>query len=384
MKKVFFIAAAALMMAACTKTELRTPMNVISFQPASQLTKVSGSVFPQNETFGTYAWTEGTAGEFFIENKEVSFMNGVWTTATPYYWPKSQPVDFFSYYPYNVAGTVPTVTANKLTYTDIDFSQTQVDIMYADKAVGFTDNADQVQDDAQNAFTGVPTIFRHAGAKVKVNLILGENEKTETDGTVTKWEVTLKGTQLSGIYYKGSCELNLATTPETGLVPWVKPTQNVGTAAEPNDVCVWTPDVTLTNGEDNSLYNDKQVRALVKNEGVTVIGNALGNDQYDGIYMLPQALAAGQQKISFTFKVVTYRKAPGATDFVEVLTQDNVVLSADLLINTNDANQILAWQMNQSIVYNITIGPAGKQITFDPAIDAWESKTVSTNIELQI
>lgn len=383
MKKFVFIAAAALALAACTKTDLTGPQNVISFQPVNQLTKVTGSVFPTDQTFGTYAWTEGTTGEYFIENKEVSFANGVWSTATPYYWPKSQPVDFFSYYPYNVAGTVPTVTKTQLTYSNIDFANTQVDIMYADKAVGFTDNADQVQD-GQNAFTGVPTIFRHAGAKVKVNVILGENEKTETDGTVTKWDVTLKSTQLTGIYTKGSCVLTLATSPATGLVPWVKPTQNVGTDTEPNNVNVWTPDVTLTNSEANSLYNDKQVKDLVKNEGVTVIGAALGNDQYDGVYMLPQALAAGQQKIYFTFKVVTYRKAPGATDFVEVLTQDNVILSADLLIDTADQNQILAWQMNQSIVYNITIGPAGKQITFDPAVDAWESKTVATNIELQI
>ena len=389
MKKFVFIAAAALALAACTKTDLIGPQNVISFQPANQLTKVTGSVFPTDQTFGTYAWTEGTTGEYFIENKEVSFANGVWSTATAYFWPKNQSVDFFSYYPYNVAGTVPTVTKTQLTYSNIDFANTQVDIMYADKAVGYTDNADQVQNGQengqQNGFTGVPTIFRHAGAKVKVNVILGENEKTEAaTGVVTKWDVTLKSTQLSGIYTKGNCVLNLADTPTTGLVPWVKPTQNVGTDTEPNYVNVWTPDVNLTNSESNSLYNDKQEKDLVKNEGVTVIGKALGNDQYDGVYMLPQVLAAGQQKIYFTFKVVTYRKAPGETDFVEVLTQNNVVLSADLLIDTADQNQILAWQMNQSIVYNITIGPAGKQITFDPAIIDWEPKTYSTNIDLEI
>ena len=383
MKKVLVIAAAAIMMAACTKTEVMGPQNVISFQPANQLTKVDGSVFPTDQTFGTYAWTEGTVGEYFIENKEVSFANGVWSTANAYFWPKNQTVDFFSYYPYNVSGAVPTVSKTQIAYNGIDFSTTQVDIMYADKAVGYTDNADQVQD-GQNAFTGVPTIFRHAGSKVKINVILGENEKTENDGTVTKWDVTLKSTQLSGIYYKGDCVMALADTPTTGLVPWVKPTQNVGTDTAPNYVNVWTPDQTLTNSEANSLYNDNHVVELVKNQGVTVIGNALGNDQYDGIYMLPQALAAGQQKITFKFDVVTYRKAPGATEFVQTLTQNNVTLSADLIIDTNNENQILAWQMNQSIVYNITIGPAGKQITFDPAIDAWESKTVSTNIELEI
>lgn len=378
MKKFFFIAVAAMAMAACAKTEVKTPDTLIAFKPFSQVnTKVTGTVFPTTETFGTYAWTAGTTGAFFIENKEVSFANGVWTTATPYYWPKGQSVDFFSYYPFNPAGNVPQVQDNKLTYSDIDFSTTQVDLMYADKAVAYTDNADQVED-GQNAYEGVPTIFRHAASKVKVNVILGENEKTEADGTVTKWEVTLKSVNLSGIYYKGDCVLNLATSPASGLVSWTKPQDAAGNY-------VWTANTSLTNDVNNSLYTDVQVRHLVKNEGVTVIGASLGANQYDGIYMLPQTLVAGQQKINFVFDVVTYRKAPGATDFVQALTQNDVALSANLLIDTGTpATSVFAWQMNQSIVYNITIGPAGKQITFDPAIDNWENKTYSTNIELEI
>lgn len=378
MKKLVFVALAVMAMAACAKKELKTPDTAIAFKPYNQVnTKVSGTVFPTTETFGTYAWTAGTAGEYFIENKEVSFNNGVWSTATPYYWPKGQSVDFFSYYPYNTAGAVPQVTKTQLTYTGIDFSTTQVDIMYADKAVGYTDNADQVED-GQNAYEGVPTIFRHAGCKVKINVILGENQKTETDGTITKWDVTLKSVVLSGLYYKGDCVLNLATTPTSGLVPWTKPQDAAGNA-------VWTADATLTNDVNNSLYTFFKIQQLKKNEGITVIGTSLGSDQYDGVYMLPQTLTAGQQKITFTFDVVTYRKAPGADDFVQALTQNDVVLSANLLIDTGTpATSVFAWQMNQSIVYNITIGPAGKQITFDPAIDYWENKTYSTNIQLDI
>ncbi|MBO4434189.1 MAG: fimbrillin family protein [Bacteroidales bacterium] len=373
MKKFFMVlAGAALMFAACSKTEVKNAQNnVIGFQPANQVaTKVTGSVFPTTETFGTYAWTVGTTGEFFIENDEVAFdaASSVWTTATPYYWPKNQSVDFFSYYPYNASGAVPAVTANQISYTNVDFSATQVDIMYADKAVGYTDNANQVED-GQNAYEGVPTIFRHAGSKVKINVILGENEKTEGDGTITKWEVTLKSVLLYGLYIKGSCVMNLSDASATGIVPWTKPQDADGNY-------VWAVDNTLTNATDNSLYNDVQVRNLVKNVGQTVIPET---------YMLPQALVAGQQKIRLTFDVVTYRKAPGAADFVQYLTQTDIVADADLLIDTGNLNtSILAWQMNQNIVYNITIGPAGKQITFDPAIDNWENKTVATNIELVI
>ena len=365
MKKLFFFAVAALAFAACSKTVVSEPeLNVIGFQPVNSVeTRVSGSVFPTTERFGTYAWTANTTGEYFIDNKEVFFQSGVWTTATPYYWPKNQSVDFFSYYPYNASGAVPVVSKDKITYNNVNFESTQLDIMYADKAVAFTENADQVQDDAQSALTGVPTFFRHAGAKVKVNVILGVNEKTETDGTVTKWEVKLKSISLSGLYIQGSCELNLSDTPATGLVPWVKPDGNV-----------WT-NTGLTNDQTIEMYRSRQIYQLTPNEGVEAIST---------FYVLPQTLTAGQQRATLVFDVDTYRKAPGETAFSKVLAQTDINAATDLRLNTNDLNQILAWEMNQSIVYNITIGPAGKQITFDPAIDAWENKTVSTNIELEI
>lgn len=372
MKKLFFIAIAAMAIAACAKTEVDGPaVKAIGFQPANQLnTKVTGSVFPQNETFGTYAWTAGTQGEYFIENQEVSFnaTANFWSTATPYYWPKNQTVDFFSYYPYNVAGTVPTVEKTKITYNNIDFTANQVDLMYADKAVGYTDNANQVED-GQNAYEGVPTIFRHAGAKVKVYVILGDNEKTEAvTGTVTKWDVVLKQVVLSGLYTKGSCELNLSST-DNGIIPWTKP-------ADANGYYVWTPDATITNDEDNTLYKDVQNRNLVKGEGQLVIPE---------IYVLPQTLVAKQQVIALTVDITTYRKLQGETEFTQVLVQNDKVVSADLLIDTNDLNtSVFAWEMNQAITYNITLGPAGKQITFDPAVDAWEPKTYATNIDLDI
>ena len=40
--------------------------------------------------------------------------------------------------------------------------------------------------------------------------------------------------------------------------------------------------------------------------------------------------------------------------------------------------------MNQAITYTITLGPAGKQITFDPATANWDVKSYDTNIELDI
>ena len=131
MKKLFFIAVAAMAIAACTKTEVNTPQNLISFQPASQLnTKVTGSVFPQTETFGAFAWTAGTSTTYFIDNNVVSFSNGQWSTATPYYWPKNQTVDFFCYYPFDTAGSNPTVVSETQIKYDVDFSKASSQVKY--------------------------------------------------------------------------------------------------------------------------------------------------------------------------------------------------------------------------------------------------------------
>ena len=80
-------------------------------------------------------------------------------------------MDFISYYPTGLAGI--TVAKDKITYSGIDVNTLQRDIMYADKAAGFSDNADLV-DDSISSFTGVPTIFRHALAKVNFKVRMAQ------------------------------------------------------------------------------------------------------------------------------------------------------------------------------------------------------------------
>ena len=378
MKKFFFFTiAVALLAVSCSKTEVVTVNedSPIAFQVANYAaTKVTGSVFPQDDTFGTYAWTAGTTTAYFIGNEEVSYnaTHDAWTTTTPYYWPKDQAVDFFSYYPYDATGAVPAITsASKITYSNIDYTAHQIDYMYADKAVGFTDNANQVDDGTQSGRGGVPTFFRHAGSKVTINVILGENEKTETvTGTKTKWEVELLEVVLSGIYTKGSCELNLSST-DNGVIAWTKPSDNAG-------YHVWSPVTTMTNDTNSTLYKNVQHYNLSPNQGQQVIGP---------VYMLPQTLAADQQKITLKVNIKAYRKTATETDYPAdpYMEQNNKIISADLLINTGEpSTSVLAWQMNQAITYNITLGPAGQQITFDPAVDAWDAKNYSTNIDISL
>ena len=361
MKRFFLMVAVAVTaIAACSKTELAPSAaqdNTIGFLPANYLTKVDGPTFPTDETFNTYAWTAGTAGTYFMDDVTIVYdaANDLWKPTTAYYWPgNNQAVDFFSYYPSGMAGL--TVAANQISYTDIDFAHTQADIMYADKAVKFTQNT------TTYGHTGVPTFFRHATAKVQFYAILGTSEKTETDGTKTRWEVVLKGVNLSGVYTKGSVTMPLATSPTEGLVQWTLPTDNV-----------WTPDASVVNQDYDTKYNNSQHYTMATGKGILVIPE---------FYVLPQTLVAGQQQVTLVFDIRTYRTPVGGAESL-VLTQEDVTVTADL-VNAN----IPSWQMSHFITYTITINPTGsydpKPIYFDPAVDKWVTEEATTAINLNL
>jgi hypothetical protein len=375
MKKLFAIVlSAALLTVACTKVQVNTPaQREVSFQTASYVTKVGieGTVFPTSETFGAYAWAAGTVGTYFMDNEEVSFNSSTtkWKPSTTYYWPKNTTVDFQCYYPYNMTGIA--ISENQIQYTGIDVEAGQTDIMYADKAVGYTDNVDEASDGI-NGYTGVPTVFHHALAKVKVIVELAYNHKQEADGTVTDWAVSINSLSLSGFYKAGDCTLNLAGTPASGLVAWEKP-------ANADGYFVWTPDGATTS-KDGSF------------SGAVTPGN-----EYDAIaefFVLPQALAVGQQKINVGMTVATKRN--GADFLNETFTK-----SADLYLAS-----LAAWQMNQVITYKITVAPTASNgnggspidpgnpvdpnnpdltdaiITFDPAVNGWDNVGVVATINI--
>ena len=374
MKKLFAIVlSAALLTVACTKVQVNHAQREVSFQTASYITKVGidGTVFPTTETFGAYAWAAGTVGAYFMDNEKVSFNSTTtkWKPSTTYYWPKNTTVDFLCYYPYNMTGIA--ISENQIVYSGIDVEAGQTDIMYADKAVGYSDNVDEV-DDGVNGYNGVPTVFHHALAKVKVIVELAYNHKTEADGTETDWTVNVNSLSLSGFYKAGGCTLNLASTPATGIVGWDRPTDADGNF-------VWTPSGTTTSM--NGTFS-----------GAVTPGN-----EYEAIsefFVLPQTLAAGQQKINVGLTVATKRN--GADFLNETFTK-----SADLYLVS-----LPAWQMNQVITYKITVAPTASNgnggspidpsnpvdpnnpdltdaiITFDPAVNGWDNVGVVATINI--
>ena len=381
-KLIIFLSIAAVMASACTKVVSSSVENgnQISFQTVAGLnTKadITGTAFPTTETFSTYAWAEGTVGEYFMDNVTIEYKTAdkMWKPQETFYWPKNTTVDFISYYPTGLSGI--TVEKNKITYSGIDVSSLQKDIMYADKAVGFSDNKDLV-DDSISGFTGVPTIFRHALAKVNFKVALTYTHKQEPDGTVTDWDVKVNSAKLSGVYTKGGCELKLASDPTIGVIGWEKPANNV-----------WTPEGTPSdiNG--------------------SLSGNIAPGTLYsavDTLFVLPQSLTANQQKVTLNVTVKTTRNG-------NLFLNETFDVSANICLA-----DLPAWEMNHIYTYILRFGPTSSNgnggnpinppadpddpnypgggidpndpnlndaiITFDPAVDGWQNVGIVANINL--
>lgn len=374
MKKSIYLITAAmvLLLASCAKTEL-TPerdARTIAFQALNYATKVgiSGTQFPTSETFGVFAWT-ADASPYFMDNEVVAFQEDeLWKTNTTYYWPLDGTVDFFCFYPAKMKEI--TVDKTKVSYVAYDVeANPEVDVMYADKDVAFADYPERVPGSV-SGYDAVPVLFHHALSKLTVDVALAYNHKQEADGTVTDWEVTVNSVKLSGIHMKGGCELTLADSPEIGLVGWNKPEGNV-----------WTPDASVM---EKSVLD--KATALKAGEAVNAVPE---------MFVLPQTLVAGGQKIALNITVKTKR---GGADFLS----ETLDVAADFL-----APQVLeAWQMNHAITYRITVNPTrsngngGKPIDpnnpvdpqnpdlsdtvirFDPAVNGWEKLSVDATINL--
>ena len=364
MKKYFFIAAAALVtLAACTKTQLvDTPQREISFEVANGLqTKADGVVY-NNGAFGTYAWFNNT--DEFMVNEKVDKSGDVWkTVAHTFYWPKTGSISFVSYSPF--AGPVPAVEKDKITYTNV--TAADVDVLYADKAT-CSSNVNEVTDDAtpESNFTGVPTIFRHALAKlsfkIKANFLKYDDA---ANGSHTEWEVTVKSIKIGGFKTTGDCELNLNSDKKS----WDKPETTVGS----DKFNVWT-NLRGSTGDQELLPSGDMVLTTT----AQTLNAATG-------FVMPQVLETGTQVLKLSLHIKT-------------TLSNGKIIEEDILdkpIDLKAISSLKAWQMNENIVYTINIKPTASDasnphnddpddvvITFDPAVADWTNVDTSVTIQL--
>ena len=362
MKKVFVIAALAIIsLAACTKIENDSAQKEINFQVANRVqTKAASAAEYTGGAFGTYAWFNGT--DDFMVNEKVDKAGGMWKTVDhTFYWPKTGSIDFISYSPFdgasNVASAMPVVDKNSITYTG--YTVSNVDLMYADK-VTCSSNVDELTDDLEtgsdNGYTGVPTLFRHALAKV--NFKVAANFLEWGSGSdKTSWEVTLKSAKIGGLYTTGDCALTWSGSE------WTKPAGNV-----------WS-NPSGSTADQELVSSPVTLKAYPETTDLASV---------DG-FVLPQALTSAVQTIDFEFHIKT-------------TLANGKVIEEDFNTTVDVSGLALdKWEMNQMINYTIKFKPTASDttvpgstpdspedvtITFDPAVADWVRVDATATIQL--
>lgn len=375
MKQYFILAAAALVaMCACTKNEVNVLNREVSFQVVNKVgqTKAPESSAFTYDSFGVYAWSEGTQG-LFMDNETVSkHQDGKWMPSTTYYWPKND-VRFVCYYPREDADSYITVTEDKITYKDIDIAGQQVDLLFADKTVfnGTPTSEAGARD--------VPVIFHHALSQINIQVKLAYASKVNynADGTVKdnyRWEVEITDAKLVNLKHEGTLELvmdNEAAQPE-GTYAWTLPAN-----------MVWTP------SDDKISLDCGAPGLLTVKKAVNLVSN---------YYILPQEL--DDQAIEFTFNIRTYRGIGDAKPLL-FLNEKGIKKTGKFSVA---ASIIPTWKINQSTTYIIMLAPtAGSgadpedptkpidpndpglkdvEILFDPAVAGWTTEIAGVGMAL--
>lgn len=369
MKKTLLVAAlVGVAFTSCVKNEESVSVEKqqkVTFEPAAYKAGSRAEVaFPTTEKFGVFSYLKSDKHDhdIFMDNEQVGYFEGVnganpyWTTTeTAYYWPESagSHVDFICYYPYNADKTnaaVPQIsdTDRQKTMKYNGFvvdAENPVDLMYADKAVMQTHNTGNYHN-----FTGVPTLFHHALAKL--NFKVKASKMQSADGQ-TKWSIVVKSIKLDGIRTTGSVTLTTedAHTQMTTL-PWTN--TNI-TAERPYDV--WTTVNSVTTSKEWAF-----------NQTLTVVADdyqdKVNNIKAAEYYVMPQEFVDGGQTLTVVYEKTT--TTPGG----QVGTSEQEPVTIDFYDFTND---VKAWEMGKNITYTLQIDPEGNVIQFAPAVVDWVS-----------
>lgn len=344
-KHIFYIAAACVALASCVKNEVRVnaPDKEITFQTVS--TK-AGTAFDTNHKFYSYAyflkkgktWDANHAeAEAYIDKAliahESSPSGNYWAAADTYYWPKQGSLTFFAWTDDTAApsvGTEPDVKVSCAPNTGIKIENYSVmdnpnkDILVAEIAKDKKSN-----ESATGTWEkGVPTVFRHALAKVEFKV----NKKTNYPNVTFKVKsITLNGVSTKGTFTQGSPD-------ETTGWKW-------SDWAETNNLTVF------------SSTAGKEVTKTA--EPAPAEFDALNSGDYS--IVLPQDFDA----ISTSTLTIVYDIITTSTSFTETVTETKALNA----IYTDN------WKSKKKYVLGITLGL--NEIYWDPSVEAWENGTIT-------
>ena len=391
--KSLLLATAVAALAACAKVSPVTPTvptdsnnnQEIDFQVAKALTTKAGGTFTGSvftgEEFGAFAWqknkngeylTEGSSLKYFMNAQKITKQSDVWKAeGKTYYWPKEGNIDFVCYAPYATTSWFTLSGSENGMIDKLDATVTAVaadnaDLLYSDKAVDCNSSeTDQVKDGTTNAYNGVPVIFRHALAKVSVQVkgILVNDAKDNV--AVITWQ---EG-KLRNVYKAGSLAMTLSTNSDTDNTKKWAATNNIWstedaskredfTCALPNSGTVLTKDAQTVLAERFVLpqalsnFNDTEIAAGKTDQDfyIKVEVKLYNGDQLTG---------AGSDAVAVKDDAVPYSTA--------------IYEKAAKLSTMTGTNYTPRWEMGTKTNYVITVNPFTDEITFDPAVYEWET-----------
>lgn len=341
-KHLFYIAAACVALASCVKNEVRvnSPDKEITFQTVS--TK-AGAAFNKGNHFISYAyflekgkrWDTAnlpTDAKAYIDKANIYYhtTSRYWAAADTYYWPKQGSLTFFAWTDDTADPSVgtganvscPPNEGIKIENYSVKDNPNK-DILVAEIAKDKKSNESVTGRDWTN---GVPTVFRHALAKVEFKV--NKREDYPNVKIIVK-KITLNKVSTKGTFTQGS---------PTESRKWSAQT-------EPEDLSVFTGDEEVTT------------TATILNPNATP-----GVTDYS--IVLPQNFdATSTSTLTIEYEIITT-----STSFKETV------------IETKDLNTIYTsnWDCNKNYVLGITLGL--NEIYWDPSVEAWEDNTV-TGIE---
>lgn len=390
MKKYIIFAAAALVaLAACSKVEVpeTASQREITFELAkySSQTK-AGETALNSETvngnaitdFYTNAWYHANAtdaAQAYMIDQKVSFTAGDASTAAKwapygrtYFWPKTGWINFFSY----AGAPAPTAKAeNSITYgttTSPLTIGTGDNVLIADAAYRYSDNNTANDDPYYHkdyVAEGVPTLFRHALAKLTVDVkfdATGIEDKYEFDVDVVSASVKVNN--------KGSLAVEYTPLDAKGTAKWSTPAETNKIGWVPADVAYVAIDAPST-AISGTLEDTPDIHCV----GGTVTGSAVNTPLIliDENTVMPQAMT-DNAVLNITYRLRTkYTDSANPsqnTTITEQVPLANVKLTEFKYNASGTMTPISEWDMNTKYTYHITLKPAGV-VLFDPAVEPW-------------
>ena len=366
MKKIFFVAIAATLLAAgCQKTEIINQVNPVgepsmAFTPnMGKLTKADGPTAESTgmdnlkaQDFKLWAYfveadpsrnAEANSVYDHMENILVSDANNMWGTAIQHFWPGSgKALKFFAVSGFDNATINEDRTVLTVDNFTVNHAKPDTDLMVADYI-----EADQVSYNKN-----VPLHFKHALSKVQFQFANAEAGKSD------ETEVYVQGMYVAGIKTVGDLTATVSENTDktfTTTMAW----NNVDTA-QPfvGDYKLGQNDGDLPTISEIPL-NRNDYTADVDTEGYMKLTN--GYQTYTTWLVIPQDVK---------------KDATEGVDGAEGTPAIDLKISILYLIGTRQfvstfslGGDVNAWARNQYIKYKINLTP--NMIGFTPSVEDW-------------